>query len=439
MEQHMDLDGDSSHEGTASDMVAEGAASSTSGCNENAVATDMQTSTNPPIPSRPQSPTISTTDAAAAVESERHCLPVPKEVTRSSSSSSGSIAQEENAVCPNNEQPRDTAATETKNTTTRDGAQDDDSAICPHIEQSAEESSETTPKQVYGMLCWLLMDDNVKQWRQDPLAACKKAVGECPHLEKANPQRIRDKIEFVDERREQILEQHGGKAECVPRETRVCPNGPLFVIVNHVLSGNMTEKARCAIAALIRVHAFGDSGTPSGSPSASAVASGSGQGAFAEARGNITSAGWRGTNPANCGGGPTRKQYSSREEAREPNYLACRQAHRQGQGTTERMQGLMRQMQGPTGHTRLPNYQMLLQRARKLTPQEISQMKDEMEMRREITLRDARLMADWVAMKRREYEMKELKVREFIKSLEDESFTSLEQCEDYLRRLNEEL
>ncbi|KAJ2076878.1 hypothetical protein H4R24_005455 [Coemansia sp. RSA 988] len=436
MERHMEIDSDARNESTTTTTaVGEDATLNPSGNNENAIPAKAAPTTPNGLPS----PDISITSTAATVEADQHSSPAPKGETRSSSSSSENGIQEDNAVCPNNEQQMGTAVVVTEKTNTKDKTRDDDSAICPHIEQVPDVSTDITPKQVYGMLCWLLMDDNVKQWRQEPLAACTRATLECPHLDQANPQRLQDRMKLADERRQQILEQHGGKSECVPRETRVCPKGPLFVIVDHVLSGNMTEKSKCAIGALIRVHAFGDTGTPSESTSASACVSGRGhngphtRNTFAEAQSNISSTGWRGTAPAICSGGPIR----NRNNNREPNYLACRRTHRQGPVT--HMQGSARLMQGLVEQGRLPNYKTLKQRAQRLTSYEINQMEDEMVMRREITLRDARLMADWVAMKRREFEMKELKIQEFIKAIEDETCNSLEQCEEYIRRLNEEL
>ncbi|KAJ2667107.1 hypothetical protein IWW42_005883, partial [Coemansia sp. RSA 1085] len=83
--------------------------------------------------------------------------------------------------------------------------------------------------------------------------------------------------------------------------------------------------------------------------------------------------------------------------------------------------------------------QLLKERARKLTPAEIQQMKDEMAIRREITLRDARLLADWTALKRRELEMKEMQLREFIQAHEDGTLDSLSKLEQCIKRLQDML
>ncbi|KAJ2539787.1 hypothetical protein EV175_006303, partial [Coemansia sp. RSA 1933] len=56
----------------------------------------------------------------------------------------------------------------------------------------------------------------------------------------------------------------------------------------------------------------------------------------------------------------------------------------------------------------------LLERARRLSPAEISQMRDELVIRRQIATRDAMLLADWIAMRRRELELQEAKIRELI-------------------------
>ncbi|KAJ1828767.1 hypothetical protein LPJ70_007177, partial [Coemansia sp. RSA 2708] len=76
-------------------------------------------------------------------------------------------------------------------------------------------------------------------------------------------------------------------------------------------------------------------------------------------------------------------------------------------------------------------------RARKLTPAEVKQMQSEMAIRREIALRDAKLLADWTALKRRELEVKELKIREFIRAQEDGTLDSLVKFEEYLKQLQD--
>ncbi|PIA13510.1 hypothetical protein COEREDRAFT_83434 [Coemansia reversa NRRL 1564] len=418
MEQHTESYNNAS---STSTMIIEGVVSSTTESNGNASAADTQTPKSPVTQDWLQNSTIPTT-----TEFDQNCWLVPEEKTQTSSNNS---LQEENSESPNNEQLVKITEAEDKETNTENNS--DNNRMNPHMEQTVDECTEldTTLKQVYGMLCWLLMDDNVKQWRQNPLAACVQAIKDCPHLENADAERLRNNIKQVDERRQQILKQHGGKAECVPRETRLCSNGPLFVIVDHVLSGNMSDKSRCAIAALIRVHALGDTATSTSSHSTTID---SGQNTyvpnvFAEARTDITSAGWKGIKLTNSCGGPIRRQNINHQSNREPNYLECKQAHRHGI------------TQLPMGKTRQPNYQTLLQRARKLTAPAILQMEEEMQVRREITIRDARLMVDLIAMRRREYEMKELKVREFLRALESGRLDSLEQCEDYIQRLNEEL
>ncbi|KAJ2448751.1 hypothetical protein GGF42_004996 [Coemansia sp. RSA 2424] len=76
----------------------------------------------------------------------------------------------------------------------------------------------------------------------------------------------------------------------------------------------------------------------------------------------------------------------------------------------------------------------VMERARRLTPAEIQQMRDELAIRREIAMRDAVLLADWTALKRRELEIKELKLRELIRSNRSSGYSieGLLQFEEYV-------
>ncbi|KAJ2896725.1 hypothetical protein GGI21_000387 [Coemansia aciculifera] len=78
------------------------------------------------------------------------------------------------------------------------------------------------------------------------------------------------------------------------------------------------------------------------------------------------------------------------------------------------------------------------ERARRLTPAEIQQMRDELAIRREIAMRDAVLLADWTALKRRELEIKELKLRELIRNNQNHSVEGLLKFEEYINSVLQE-
>ncbi|KAJ2691753.1 hypothetical protein H4R19_006294 [Coemansia spiralis] len=81
----------------------------------------------------------------------------------------------------------------------------------------------------------------------------------------------------------------------------------------------------------------------------------------------------------------------------------------------------------------------LVERARRMTPEEIRQMRDEMDIRREIALRDARLLADWTAMKRRELELQEARIRQFIRAEESRSGHPEDAFEEYIKLMESAL
>ncbi|KAJ1663132.1 hypothetical protein EV178_005255 [Coemansia sp. RSA 1646] len=83
----------------------------------------------------------------------------------------------------------------------------------------------------------------------------------------------------------------------------------------------------------------------------------------------------------------------------------------------------------------------LLERARRLSPAEIDQMRDEMVIRRQIAMRDAILLADWIAMRRRELELQEAKIRELIRNqqhhgLHNDSIHELRSFEEIIRHFH---
>ncbi|KAJ2775085.1 hypothetical protein IWQ57_000545 [Coemansia nantahalensis] len=211
---------------------------------------------------------------------------------------------------------------------------------------AAAETQGATLKQVYGMLCWLLVDDNSKAWRKDHREACRTAIAQCPHLAGADAAQLQATMDRIGVERQRILDAHGGQADAVPRDTRLFDGGPLFVIVDNALAGRAAQMPPADLGAALRVHAMGPE-------------------------------------PAHAAGGAVRRPDDSRRTARGSPYAA------------------------------------LAERARRLTPEEVRQMRDELHIRRDIALRDARLMADWTAMKRRELELQEARIRRFIKTHED--------------------
>ncbi|KAJ1801501.1 hypothetical protein LPJ59_000221 [Coemansia sp. RSA 2399] len=166
--------------------------------------------------------------------------------------------------------------------------------------------AEITLKQIYGMLCWLRAHPtNSKLWSDDRKCACKKAIAECPHLKDIDADTLDAKFAELEDRRRELIAQHGGSADKVPRDTRLFEGGPLFSILDHALSGEQQRQ---------------------------------------------------------------------------------------------------------------PEANSLVERARRISPAEISQMRDEMVIRRQIAMRDAMLIADWIAMRRRELELQEAQLRELIRN-----------------------
>ncbi|KAJ2869206.1 hypothetical protein GGI22_000397 [Coemansia erecta] len=181
--------------------------------------------------------------------------------------------------------------------------------------------AEITLKQIYGMLCWLRAHPtNSKIWSENRKCACKKAIAECPHLNGIDAETLGAKFAELEDRRREIIEQHNGSAEEVPRDTRLFEGGPLFSILDHALSGEQQRQ---------------------------------------------------------------------------------------------------------------PDTNSLVERACRISSAELSQMHDEMVIRRQIAMRDALLIADWIAMRRRELELQEAKIRELIRNQSSQG--SLEE----LRRFEE--
>ncbi|KAJ2861962.1 hypothetical protein GGH94_004575 [Coemansia aciculifera] len=239
----------------------------------------------------------------------------------------------------------------------------------------AEEQAAVTSlslKQIYGMLCWLQVGDNSKKWQEQPLEACRQAVGECPHLVDADAEKLSAQMDEINEQRKKKIAEFGD-ASSVPQDARVFPGGPLFAIVDYALSGH------CA-SALIEAHGTGRPTKDTAN---------------------------------NSTGGPIR---NSRQHSQQ-------QQQQQQQRSTQRLEPY------PTGLS-------LVERARRLSPAEIKQMRDELAIRREIATRDAILLADWTALKRRELEVKEMKLREMIRSNHNGSIEGLLQFEEYINSVS---
>ncbi|KAJ1779139.1 hypothetical protein LPJ62_006318 [Coemansia sp. RSA 2167] len=251
-----------------------------------------------------------------------------------------------------------------------DGDTQSTKPVATSLSAESESTNSTTLKQVYGMLCWLLINGNAKVWHESPVLACQQAVDQCTHLEGAHVEQLRLKMEDIARRREQILEEHG-RAENVPRETRVFGGGPLFLIVDYAMSGHLTQVPADEIQALLRIHGVGK---------------------------------------CENGSGPVR---NARSHARTS---PC----------------------SPDNRRQSPEH-AFIQRARQLTQAEVNQMRSEMAIRRKIALRDAKVLADWTAMKRRELELREMKIREFIRAQEDGTIDSLVKFEEYLKRIQHDL
>ncbi|KAJ1989315.1 hypothetical protein GGI25_006147 [Coemansia spiralis] len=209
---------------------------------------------------------------------------------------------------------------------------------------SPQVNAEITLKQVYGMLCWLQTDpQNGQQWRSQRLQACVRAIHECRHLTGASAPGLLKKMEEIEKKVCDMADQYGG-AENVPQDTRLFDNGPLFVIVNHAMSGeNTADQPR-------------------------------------------TGHGLRATGAA--------------RRPREPHRM-----------------------------------DLLVERARRLSKEEICQMRDEIVIRRQIAIRDARLLADWMAVRRRELKMQEMRLRQLIRDQLSSGTEGLRQFEEYLRQL----
>ncbi|KAJ1882974.1 hypothetical protein H4R99_001204 [Coemansia sp. RSA 1722] len=291
----------------------------------------------------------------------------------------------------------------------------------PQIQPQQQQTKieDITLKQLYGMLCWLQVGNNRRRWLEKPLDACIMAATECPHLINANPNKLTAKLDELNMARLQIIEKYGG-AHKVPQDIRMFEGGPLFVIFQHALTeapegshdaqtrsqlmANATglKQAACEQPAEPATNMFRDPISQFGKSSSESTLPGSGS----RSGSGLNPGSFRNVleNPAFGGlgaGGPIRHQKR-------------------------------------TG-TMMPNEHPFMQRARRLTPAEVRQMKEELAIRREIGIRDAVLLADWIALRRRELELKEAQIREIVRGAKDGTVENMVRFEEFMRKMYEEM
>ncbi|KAJ1900928.1 hypothetical protein LPJ66_001136 [Kickxella alabastrina] len=277
-----------------------------------------------------------------------------------------------------------------------------------------------TLKELYGMLCWLQISDNRRLWQSRPLDACTQATRECQHLLDANPRALTATLDELNMARLQILEDHQGVAENVPQDLRLFPGGPLFVIFNHAVAGQPAdaEPVPSETCSLIMANATGalkkqQQMMTQQQQQQPAVAEPMSTGQYLGDSAN--------TNTSGSGSVNSRSRSSTVEKS----------ANSGGGGPSRH--GTHRVSSGM-----LPCEHPFMQRARRLTPAEVRQMKDELAVRREISLRDAVLLADWTALRRRELELRERQIREFVREAQDGSVESLVRFEEFMRKIYDE-
>ncbi|KAJ1719557.1 hypothetical protein LPJ53_005698 [Coemansia erecta] len=280
-----------------------------------------------------------------------------------------------------------------------------DAAVTETTEPAADSADSADPsdgsktitlKQLYGMLCWLQVGDNRSLWLADPLGGCQRAITCCPHLAEASAEMLNAVMGELNTRRLRIVERHGS-ADDVPKDERMFEGGPLFVIFNHAVAGRLAE-----VGAALRANATG---------AGQAQAQSQPQ---AQRQQSPVRSGIRGLMDSPAFGGPVGSSSSSSPAA----------------------------AGGPARHRRtmLPAEHPFMQRARRLTPAEVRQMRDELAVRREIGIRDAVLLADWVALRRRELELKERQLREIARDAQrDSSVEAIARLDEFMRRMHEEM
>ncbi|KAJ2719229.1 hypothetical protein GGI07_005338 [Coemansia sp. Benny D115] len=277
----------------------------------------------------------------------------------------------------------------------------------PEKPQPQEEPRrQVTLKQLYGMLCWLQVKGNRGFWLERPLDACRRATAECQHLIDADAVGLAATMDELNVARLQMIAEHGG-AERVPQDTRMFAGGPLFVLFNHaVVGGSEADEANAQVVANATglkarqqqqtpLADGGSSRPPNNMPIHSTLPAPTVATAAAMAAAGPAAA------PPHAAGGPVRGRAGS----------------------------------GATAVETHP----FLQRARQLTRAEIRQMRDELAIRREIGMRDALLLADWTALRRRELELRERQIREAVRDARDGTAESIVRFEEFMRKLHSEL
>ncbi|KAJ2473053.1 hypothetical protein GGI02_001155 [Coemansia sp. RSA 2322] len=250
-------------------------------------------------------------------------------------------------------------------------------ADTPADTDTGTEAPQLSLKQIYGMLCWLQVGDNSKRWKEQPLEACKQAVTECPHLADTAASQLCQQMDMINSQREKIIAEHRKK------------DGS-----GDIASGSVGEGVRVYPGGpLFAIVDYALSGHCAAS--SSDVVKMQGTGGLLSNQQNAMS---------NGGVGPVRQP---RQHSRFDPLL--------GSGD-------------------------LVERARRLTPAEIRQMRDEVAIRREIATRDAVLLADWMALRRRELEAKEMRLRDLIRGNRDAgSMDALLRFESYIDSIHDDI
>ncbi|KAJ1935011.1 hypothetical protein EC988_008622, partial [Linderina pennispora] len=162
----------------------------------------------------------------------------------------------------------------------------------------------------------------------------------------------------------------------VPKDLRVVPGGPLFSIVNFVFTG------QCLQAKGEDCVKFVSNSATSGS--------------------------------------------SLAENAQHESVSATASQQRRSQGGGPVRHG--------RAHSQLSRDHPLVRKAVSLTPDDVKQMVHEMTIRKAIALRDAKLLADWTAMRRRELEVKEMRLRQHIGTSTSSRIEELLEFNDFLKK-----
>ncbi|KAI8319166.1 hypothetical protein GQ54DRAFT_299558 [Martensiomyces pterosporus] len=299
------------------------------------------------------------------------------------------------------------------------------------VSTEKSDASSVTLKQIYGIFCWLQMAQNNKQWQEQPMEACKRAVNECPHLMGANARLVKEKLDEIDIYRQEVVAKYGG-VHNVPQDTRVIPGGPLFVIADFILSGQAARQLESTGACnpQIVANATGSVAAKTRSPPALDQLKLPSIGVNIGKPSNIDTLAARNAftqlafDAINSSGSSSSKSWTSNAEST-------------GAFTSTGGSGPARHKRHVL-HPSIPHDHPIMRRARGLTADEIRQMKDEMRIRGEIAKRDALLLADWTAMKRRHLEVKEKRLRE-LAAARSPTLEAMLEFQDFIEKTYKEL